>query len=109
MGYHGQGIDDRDNYDEGMISDIATEIDYSNFRTLPLTTDLELDPIYDETADNPYRVSGTAPPGSIVNVYAYGQEFVSRGNGHGGCQWPVLGGCHFPWRRLLLLLCAAGC
>lgn len=47
-----------------------TEVDYSNFRTIPLITDLELDPIYDETADNPYRVNGTAPPGSVVNVYS---------------------------------------
>ena len=49
-------------------------VDYSNFRTLPLDHDLVLDPVYAETADNPYFVKGTAQPGAEVNLYARGSE-----------------------------------
>ncbi|MGB5716952.1 MAG: right-handed parallel beta-helix repeat-containing protein, partial [Gammaproteobacteria bacterium] len=65
----------RDSRDE---SNRAT-VDISRIKNLPIDDELLLDPVYDETADSPYTIQGTAPAGAEVNIYASGSDVYFAG------------------------------
>jgi PKD repeat protein len=54
-------------------------VDLGQIKSLPIDDELVVDPIYEETADKPYLVKGTAPAGAEVNVYAYGADIYFAG------------------------------
>jgi len=51
----------------------------SQIRNFPIDDELLLDPVYDETADVPYTITGTAPAGAEVNIYASGSDIYFAG------------------------------
>ena len=54
-------------------------VNISQIKNLPVDDELLLDPVYDETADDPYTIKGTAPAGAEVNIYAIGVDIYFAG------------------------------
>ncbi|MGB5178399.1 MAG: right-handed parallel beta-helix repeat-containing protein, partial [Gammaproteobacteria bacterium] len=65
----------RDSHDE---SNRAT-VDITRIEQLPVDDELLLDPVYDETADSPCTIRGTAPAGEQLNIYASGADVYFAG------------------------------